>query len=142
MRRTFPSSGMRYRFRIWRDRRRYPWHYAEVSSIKGSKTTSRILRRRLFVVRYTAGDPDVLIVAECPDYETASVVSADRFHVFTQGEMLGTPKLRRALAVWDASMKGYRTHRAPTRRSRWVLSPRPMTASLSRLGVGSTSPTG
>jgi hypothetical protein len=116
MRRTFPSSGMRYRFRLWRDRRRYPWHYAEPSSVKLSKITSRILRWRLFVVRYTPGDPNVLIVAECPDYSTASVLAGERFCIFTQGEMLDTPKLRRALAAWDASMDGRQLHRAPSRR--------------------------
>ena len=132
MRRTFPSSGMRYRYRVWQDRRRYPWHYTEIGSVKGSKATSRILRWRLFVVRYTPGDPDVLIVAECPDYGIARVVAGDRFVVFTQGEMLDTPKLRRALAAWDASMKGRRTHRAPSRRSGWVVPPRRLT-----VGVGS-----
>jgi hypothetical protein len=137
MRRTFPSSGMRYRFHLWRDRRRYPWHYAEIFTIKASKITSLLLRWRLFVVRYTPGDPDVLIVAECPDYQTATVVSADRFHVFTQGEMLGTPKLRRALAAWDASMKGHRTHRATPRRPRWAVSaPRRVGVSL---GAGTLS---
>jgi hypothetical protein len=129
MRRTFPSSGMRYRFRLWRDRRRYPWHYSEPTSVKLSKITSRILRWRLFVVRYTPGDPNVLIVAECPDYGTARAVAGERFHVFTQGEMLDTPKLRRALAAWDASMRGRPTHRAPSRRRS------PVTRSL-RVGLG------
>jgi hypothetical protein len=127
MRRTFPSSGMRYRFRLWRDRRRYPWHYSEPASVKLSKITSRILRWRLFVVRYTPGDPNVLILAECPDYGTASDLAGERFHVFTQGEMLDTPKLRRALAAWDASMKGRRSHRASRRR--------PVTRGI-RIGLG------
>lgn len=131
MRRTFPSSGMRYRYRLWLDRRRYPWHYAEVGSVKGSKITSRILRWRLFVVRYTPGDPNVLIVAECPDYETANVVAGDRFHIFTQGEMLDTPKLRRALAAWDASMKGRQTHRARSRGARRLATPRRVTIGVS-----------
>jgi hypothetical protein len=124
MRRTFPSSAMRYRFRLWRDRRRYPWHYAEPTSVKASKVTSRILRWRLFVVRYTPGDPDVLIVAECPDYGTASIVAGEHFHIFTQGQMLDTPKLRRALAGWDASMKGRQVHRGRPRRSQWLTPPR------------------
>jgi hypothetical protein len=132
MRRNFPSSGMRYRFRVWQDRRRYPWHYAEVGSVKGSKITSRVLRWRLFVVRYTPGDPNVLIVAECPDYGIARALAGDRFYVFTQGEMLSTPKLRRALAAWDASMRGRQTHRASSRGSRWVTPPRPASVGLSQ----------
>ena len=132
MRRIFPSSGMRYRYHLWRDRRRYPWHYAEVGSVKRSKATSRMLRWRLFVVRYTPGDPDVFILAECPDYATAVAIATKGHHVFTQGQMLDTPKLRRALMAWDASMNGRRVHRAPSRISRRIVPPHGAGVGLSR----------
>ncbi|MFN8234304.1 MAG: hypothetical protein U0V56_12835 [Actinomycetota bacterium] len=122
MRRPFPTGGMRYRFRLWRDRRRYPWHYAEFGSVKGSRVTSRILRWRLFVISYSPGDPNVVIVAECPDFIIARAVAGERFSIFTQREMQDTPKLRRALAAWDASMKQRRTHRAKSSRA-WAPSP-------------------
>jgi hypothetical protein len=104
MGRNFPSRRIRHRFTVWRDRRRYPWRYADTETRRFGRRAPRIFRRRFFVIRSVedTGGIDHFIFAECPHYEAAMEVAAfqgDR--VYTEGQMLDHPERRRALTAWD-----------------------------------------
>ena len=104
MDRNFPTGRMRYRFRVWQDRRRYPWRYPEEDS-RRSRRAARAFQRRFFVIRYTGeGDgSEPYIFAECPDYVAASEVAVRTgARVFTHRQMGEYPELRRVLKYWDS----------------------------------------
>ena len=104
MGRNFPSRGIRHRFALWRDRRRYPWRYPEYEKRHFGRRAATTFRRRFFVIRSTGdgGPMDHYIFAECPNYAAAMEVAALRGdRVFTEGQMLDHPERRRALTAWD-----------------------------------------
>jgi hypothetical protein len=104
MGRNFPSRGIRHRFDLWRDRRRYPWRYPETETRRFRRRPANTLRRQFFVIPSVEdeGGADHYIFAECPNDAAAIEVAAlagDR--VFTEGQMLDHPERRRALTDWD-----------------------------------------
>ena len=104
MGRNFPSRGIRHRFDLWRDRRRYPWRYPETETRRFRRRPANTFRRRFFVIRSLEdeGRVDHYIFAECPNYAAAMEVAALRGdRVFTEGQMLDHPERRRALTGWD-----------------------------------------
>ena len=104
MGRNFPSRGIRHRFGLWRDRRRFPWRYPETETRRFRRHPADTFRRRFFVIRplEDEGRADHYIFAECPNYAAAMEVAALRGdRVFTEGQMLDHPERRRALTAWD-----------------------------------------
>ena len=132
MGRNFPSRGIRHRFALWRDRRRYPWRYPEPEKRHFWRRSAATFRRRFFVIRSLedGGRIDHCIFAECPNYAAAMEVAAlagDR--VFTEGQMLDHPERRRALTALGqrgqpaAGSPIRRALVAPTRDERHLLNP-------------------
>ena len=78
MGRNFPSRGIRHRFDLWRDRRRYPWRYPETETRRFRRRPANTFRRRFFVIRSLEdeGRIDHYIFAECPNYPAAMEVAA------------------------------------------------------------------
>ncbi len=105
MGRNFPSRRIRHRLFVWRDRRRYPWHYPEAEHTRRfGRRAVHAPRRRFFVLRsiHEMNTTEHYIFAECPNYPAAMEVA--RLHgdrVFTEGQMLDHPERRRTLAAWD-----------------------------------------
>lgn len=107
MGRNFPSRRIRHRYDVWRDRRRYPWLYAETERRRfGRRKAPQTSRRRFFVIRSIEDDGrwEHFVFAECPNYASALEVAAlgeDR--VFSEGQMLDHPERVRVLSAWDRS---------------------------------------